>query len=263
MFQKVAGTATAPEDPVAATKRPANRLVYAALQRLTHTLGRGWNLTVDGLDHLPDDGPAIVAANHISFLDSPLLMFELPRRVWFFGKAEYLDSPVSSRLFPALGMIPLERSGGRAALAAMRQGLSVLDGGELLGIYPEGTRSRDGSLYRGHTGLAWMALKAKVPVVPVGIRGTDSVQPPGARLPALRGTCTVTIGPPLPISQYQGRDARTQRRLTDDVMFEISQLSGQTYVDRYAKGSKPNAETTAKPDPARPATGPGPGELRT
>lgn len=238
---------------VAVTKRPANRLAFAGLQQLTHALGRGWNLTVDGLEHLPETGPAIIAANHISFIDSPLLMFELPRRVWFFGKAEYLDSPVSSRLFPALGMIPLERGGGRAALAAMRQGLAVLDGGQLLGIYPEGTRSRDGRLYRGHTGLAWMALKAEVPIVPVGIRGTDSVQPPGARLPALRGDCTVTIGPPLPISQYHGRDGRTQRRLADDVMFEISQLSGQAYVDRYAEGSKPDAKAPATPHPTRPA----------
>lgn len=230
---------TPPVDAVAATRRPSSRLAFAGLQQLTNLLSRGWRLTIEGAEHLPTTGPAILAANHVSFIDSPLMMFQLPRRVWFLGKAEYLDSTVSRLLFPALGMIPLDRSGGRAALTSMRTGLGVLDHGQLLGVFPEGTRSRDGRLYRGHTGLAWMALRSGASIVPVGLQGTDVIQPPGARLPAIRGECSIRIGQPLDVSRYLGRDKRTQRNLTDDVMFEIAQLSGQTYVDRYAEIAAP------------------------
>lgn len=221
-------------DPVSVTERPVNRLIFAGLQRLTNVLCRGWRLSVDGIENLPETGPVIIAANHVSFLDSPLLMFELPRRVCFLGKAEYLDSRASRTLFPALGMIPVERGGGRAALTAMRKGLDVLRNDGILGIYPEGTRSRDGRLYRGHTGLAWLAFRSGAPIVPVGIRGTDDVQPPGARFPNLRGECSISIGEPLTTERYEAKDRRTHRILTDDVMFEISQLSGQVYADRYA-----------------------------
>ncbi|MDH3678920.1 MAG: 1-acyl-sn-glycerol-3-phosphate acyltransferase [Acidimicrobiia bacterium] len=222
-------------DAIAATQNPISRSVYAGLRQLTRILSRGWRLTIEGTEHVPSTGPAILAANHVSFLDSPLLMFELPRRVWFFGKAEYLDSALTRSLFPALGMIPVERGGRRAALTAMRSGLRVLDGGQLLGIYPEGTRSRDGQLHRGHTGLAWLAFKSGAPIVPIGIRGTDVVQPPGRRFPSLRGDCSIHIGRPLATQRYESRDRRSHRILTDDVMFEISQLSGQRYVDSYAE----------------------------
>ncbi|MGI9612097.1 MAG: lysophospholipid acyltransferase family protein [Acidimicrobiales bacterium] len=209
-------------------------MAFSCLGQLTKTLGHGWQLTVEGVENFPPTGPAIVAANHVSFLDSPLLMFELPRRVWFLGKAEYLESPVARRLFPALGMIPVARDGRRAALTAMRQGLAVLEVNECLGLYPEGTRSRDGRLYRGHTGLAWLAFKSGAPIVPIGIRGTDDVQPPGRRFPTLRGDCSIRIGEPVQTKRYDGRDRRNHRILTDEVMFEIAQLSGQTYADRYA-----------------------------
>ncbi len=233
---RVAGRSRPPTtDAVAVTNRPTSRLVFAGVQQVIRLLSRRWRLTIEGLEHLPATGPAILAANHVSFLDSPLMMFQLPRRVWFLGKAEYLDSTVSRLLFPALGMIPLDRSGGRAALNSLRSGLGVLDHGQLLGVFPEGTRSRDGRLYRGHTGLAWMAMKAQTPIIPVGLRGTDTIQPPGARLPALQGECSIRIGRPVSISRHAGRDKRSQRNLTDDVMFEIAQLSGQTYVDRYAE----------------------------
>jgi len=227
-------------DAISATERRVNRVTYGALRRVTDALCVGWRLRIDGLEHLPADGGAIVAANHVSFLDSPLLMFELPRRVWFLGKAEYLDARVSRLLFPALGMIPVERGTRRAALTAMKRGLGVLEAGELLGVYPEGTRSRDGKLHRGHTGLAWLSLRSGSPIVPVGITGTDEVQPPGARLPRLRGDCTIRIGEPINTARYEGKDRRAHRALTDDVMFEISQLSGQTYVDRYAETPEPD-----------------------
>ena len=117
----------------------------------------------------------------------------------------------------------------------MRSALAVLTSDQAIGIYPEGTRSRDGLLHRGHTGLAWIALKSGAPILPVGIRGTAEVQPPGARFPNLRGDCSIHIGTPIPMERYDDRDRRTQRILTDDVMFEIAQLSGQRYVDEYAE----------------------------
>ena len=236
-----------PEDAVAVTERPASRLTYAGLGLLTAALSRSWRLSVEGAEHIPTTGPAIIAANHVSFLDSPLLMWELPRRVWFLGKAEYLDSALTRNLFPALGMIPLDRSGGKAALKAMRRGLDVLDAGQCLGVFPEGTRSRDGNLHRGHTGLAWLAFRSGAPIVPVGIQGTDEVQPPGSNLPKLRGNCTINIGEPIATARYRSHDRRSHRILTDDVMFEISQLSGQRYVDRYAE--KPSAPSPTVPSP--------------
>ena len=159
-----------PLDAVTVTEKPLSRVAHAGLSQLTAALSRQWQLTIHGIDNFPARGPAILAANHISFLDSPLLMFQLPRRVWFLGKAEYLDSSLSRALFPALGMIPVDRDGGRGALTALRSSLAVLEAGQLLGVYPEGTRSRDGRLYRGHTGLAWIALRSKAPIVPIGIR---------------------------------------------------------------------------------------------
>jgi 1-acyl-sn-glycerol-3-phosphate acyltransferase len=222
-----------------ASRTPA-RASYAALRSLTHALSLGWRVRIHGLEHLPPTGPAIIAANHRSFLDGPLLMFLLPRRVWFLGKADYLDSWTTRRLFPAVGMIPLERTGQGHGLSAMRSSLDVLQRGEVLGVFPEGTRSRDGLLHRGHTGLAWLALRSGAPIVPIGITGTAEVQPPGARLPRLRGTCSINVGPPIPTDRYDGRDRRAHRALTDEVMFEISQLSGQRYVDTYATPPAPH-----------------------
>ncbi len=230
------------------TERPVNRVTYAGLRLLTGALAKGWQLTVEGMDNLPTTGPAILAANHVSFIDSPLLMFELRRRVWLMGKAEYLETRLTKALFPALGMIPVDRGGRKAALAAMRSGLGVLEAGECLGIFPEGTRSRDGMLYRGHTGLAWLAFKSGAPIVPVGITGTGEVQPPGSRLPKLRGDCGLKIGEPLEFHRYRPKDRRAYRNLTDDVMFEIAQLSGQRYVDRYAETTSSNG-TVPTPRP--------------
>ena len=222
-------------DAVAAAQLRHNRLTFRAVGLVVDRYAGRWRLDVTGAERLPADGPAILAANHLSFIDSPLLMYRLPRRVWMLGKAEYMDSPVSRFLFPALGMIPLDRSRGRAALEALKAGVAVLESSQCLGIYPEGTRSRDGNLYRGHTGLAWLAFRSRAPVFPIGIRGTAEVHPPGARLPRLQGTCCITIGEPLTVDRYPDGTKRDHREFTDDVMFEISQLSGQRYVDRYAE----------------------------
>jgi 1-acyl-sn-glycerol-3-phosphate acyltransferase len=201
-----------------------------------------WPTVVEGLDNVPADGPAIIAPNHISFLDSVMLIGVLPRRITYVGKAEYMDSWKTKYLFPAVGMIPLDRSGGRKSMVALDQAVDVLDRGELFGIFPEGTRSRDGLLHRGRTGVARLALRSGAPVIPVGIRGTDQIQPPDARFPRPFRPCEVRFGAPIDTRHYLERidSLPVFRELTDEVLYEISQLSGQTYSDEYA----------GRPDPA-------------
>jgi 1-acyl-sn-glycerol-3-phosphate acyltransferase len=194
---------------------------------------------VTGLEHLPKEGPAIIAPNHISFLDSVVLIGVLPRRITYVGKAEYMDSWKTRHLFPAVGMIPIDRTGGKASMAALDTAASVLERGELFGIFPEGTRSRDGLLHKGRTGIARLALRTGAPVIPVGIKGTDRIQPPGSSVPRPFRRCEVTFGAPIQLGHYHERkgDAAVFRNLTDEIMFEIAQLSGQTYVHRYADRS--------------------------
>lgn len=195
-----------------------------------------WKTTVTGLDRIPDSGPVIIAPNHISFLDSALLMGLLPRQIFFVGKAEYMDDWKTKYLFPATGMIPIDRSGGSASQRALDAAAGVLDSGGLFGIYPEGTRSRDGRLYKGRTGVARLALRTGAPVVPVGIIGTDKIQPPDARAPKLFQKCEFHFGRPISPARYQKRidDGRVFREFTDEVMFEIRELCGQEYVHRYS-----------------------------
>jgi 1-acyl-sn-glycerol-3-phosphate acyltransferase len=135
-----------------------------------------------------------------------------------------------------MGMIPIDRSGGKASFAALDTAASVLEEGKLFGIFPEGTRSRDGNLHRGRTGIARLALRTGAPVIPVGIRGTDRIQPPGASIPRLFRGCEVSFGPPIPVEHYRNRSREpgVYRGLTDEIMYAICQLSGQIYLDRYA-----------------------------
>jgi 1-acyl-sn-glycerol-3-phosphate acyltransferase len=196
-----------------------------------------WRIRGEGLGNLPTEGPAILCPNHTSALDSLLFPVMLPRRITFVGKAEYLDSWKTRTLLPALGMIPIDRSGGRASERALDMAAEVLGQGELFGIYPEGTRSRDGRLYKGHTGPARLALRTGAPLVPVGLIGTAAIQPPGARVPRPFKACEVRIGRPLPVSHYEGGredDRLLLRQITDELMFEIRALTSQTYVDEYA-----------------------------
>lgn len=197
---------------------------------------RCWRLHLEGFDRLPPSGPAILCPNHISFLDSAFLMLAVPRRISFVGKAEYMDSWKTRRLFPALGMIPIDRSGGDKSSTALDAAEAVLRRGELFGIYPEGTRSRDGLLYKGHTGAARLALKVGCPIYPVGITGTDAIQPPDAKVPKLFKSCTIRIGRPVDVSRYEGRvdDRLVLRQVIDEVMFEIRELTGQEYRNTYA-----------------------------
>lgn len=193
-----------------------------------------------GLDNIPATGPAILASNHLSFSDSIFLPLAVPRPVVFLAKAEYftgrgIKGRLTAAFFRLTNQLPMDRSGGEASASALLAGADVLAAGGLLGIYPEGTRSPDGRLYRGKTGVAKLALRAGVPVIPVAMIGTDKVQPIGRRIPNIRRVGTI-IGAPLDFSRYHGLadDRFVQRAVVDEIMYEIMRLSGQEYVDVYA-----------------------------
>jgi 1-acyl-sn-glycerol-3-phosphate acyltransferase len=189
-----------------------------------------------GLEHVPTEGPVILASNHLSFIDSLFIPLGLHRPVIYLGKAEYFDKARTAWFFRAANVIPIRRENGTQAEAALEAGLEVLAEGGMLGIYPEGTRSPDGRLYRGRTGVARLALAAGVPVVPVCVFGTREVMPPGQRSPNLHGRVRVVFGRPLTFERYEGRDRDRfiLRAVTDEIMYEIMSLSGQEYVDEYA-----------------------------
>ncbi len=216
--------------------REYGKLYPVARAILTPLFRTGWRIYVRGADNLPTDGPAIVCPNHTSVIDSFLLPSVLPRRITFVGKAEYLDDWKTKHLFPALGMIPIDRAGGDASTRALDAAAGVLGRGELFGIYPEGTRSRDGKLRKGHTGPARLALRTGAPLVPVGIIGTRDIQPPGASAPRPFRPCEIRIGRPIDVARYTDRvgDRLVLRQLTDELMYEIRALSRQEYVDEYA-----------------------------
>jgi len=221
----------------AGDEREYGKLYPVARAILTPLFRAGWRIYVRGADNLPV-GPAIVCPNHTSVIDSFLLPSVLPRRITFVGKAEYLDDWKTKHLFPALGMIPIDRSGGDAATAALDAAAGVLSRGELFGIYPEGTRSRDGRLHKGHTGPARLAMRTGAPLVPVGMIGTREIQPPGARAPRPFRPCEIRIGRPIDPAAHGDRpDRLALRRMTDELMYEIRELSGQEYDDHYATRS--------------------------
>ncbi|MFJ8568173.1 lysophospholipid acyltransferase family protein [Streptomyces sp. NPDC093514] len=207
---------------------------------------------IEGLENIPAEGAAIVAGNHLSFSDHFLMPAILKRRITFLAKAEYFTGPgVKGRLtaafFRSAGQIPVDRSGRNAGQAALREGLSVLAKDELLGIYPEGTRSHDGRLYKGKVGVAAMALGAGVPVVPCAMVGTFEIQPPGKKIPKIRRV-TIRFGEPLDFSRYAGMEGERAvlRAVTDEIMYAILGLSGQEYVDRYAAEVKAEEEEQRK-----------------
>jgi 1-acyl-sn-glycerol-3-phosphate acyltransferase len=228
----------------------ANRLQARSRRALRPIATRLWTIHQEGYERLPADGPAILCPNHVSFLDSAFLMLTLPRNISFVGKAEYLDDWKTKYLFPAMGMIPIDRSGGSKSQAALATAEQVLRRGELFGIFPEGTRSRDGFLYKGRTGAARLAMTIGCPIFPVGIVGTDEIQPPDAKLPKVRRECSITIGRPIRPERYasRGPEHLAWRSMIDEVMFEIREMTGQTYRNVYA--GQLDAE---RPEPARPA----------
>jgi 1-acyl-sn-glycerol-3-phosphate acyltransferase len=197
-----------------------------------------------GVENVPTSGAAILASNHLSFSDSIFLPLQCPRPVVFLAKSEYFTGKGIKGFFVKLfftstGQLPIDRSGGKASEAALNTGLGVLEQGQLLGIYPEGTRSPDGRLYRGRTGIARMALEAKVPVIPVAMIDTEKVQPIGTRLPRVRRV-GIVYGKPLDFSRFDGMegDRIVLRAVADEIMYELMRISGQEYVDQYASTVK-------------------------
>lgn len=199
-----------------------------------------WRPYAEGIENVPD-GPVIVASNHLSFCDSFFMPLVVPRRVTFLAKAEYFTTPglkgwLSRMFFVSAGQVSVDRDDPDAARAALTTGVRLLGEGALLGIYPEGTRSPDGRLYRGKTGVARMALEAGVPVVPCAMIDTNTIQPTGRKIPKLRPRPGVRFGRALDFSRYEGMsgDRFVERSMTDEIMYELMQLSGQEYVDVYA-----------------------------
>ncbi|HEY2167098.1 MAG TPA: lysophospholipid acyltransferase family protein [Jatrophihabitantaceae bacterium] len=200
-----------------------------------------WRPRVEGLDNIPSDGPAILASNHLSFCDSFFMPVMVPRKVTFLAKSEYFTTPgikgfFSRMFFAGVGQVPIDRSDADASRAALTTGVRVLREGKLLGIYPEGTRSPDGRLYRGKTGVARMALESGAVVIPCAMVNTDVIQPAGRMFPKLRPRPGVRFGKPLDFSRYEGMagDRFVERSMTDEIMYELMELSGQEYVDKYA-----------------------------
>ncbi len=195
---------------------------------------------VRGLENLPATGGAILAMNHISFVDSLFLPLLTKRRVVFLGKADYFDKWYTAWFFKGAGVIPVRREGGSASEAALLAGIRALKEGMVVGIYPEGTRSPDGRLYRGKTGVARMALEARVPVVPVALFGTDDVMPLDAKVPKLSGRPEIVFGKALSFERFYDRpaDRFVLRSVTDEILYEIMMQTGQEYVDEYASKVK-------------------------
>ncbi len=204
-----------------------------------------WRPRISGLEHIPEHGPVIIASNHLSFVDSVVIPLAVPRRVRFLAKAEYFETRgVRGRLmawfFRSIDAVPVRRESRRDSMASLETALAVLREGNAFGIYPEGTRSRDGRLYRGRTGVGWLALAARAPVVPVALTGTDRVQPVGSR--ALRiHPVRIRFGPAVDPTPWVERVAasggagRARREITDEVMDRIAAMSPQERVDAYTE----------------------------
>lgn len=208
-----------------------------------------YRVRVEGLDNVPASGPAILVSNHVSFSDSIFLPLVLHRRITFVAKAEYFEDPKTAWFFRAVGQIPIKREGGSASQRALDSAREVLEAGGLFGIYPEGTRSPDGRLYRGRTGIGWLALHSGVPVIPVAMIGTERILPPGHRFPR-PGHIGIRIGEPMTFQAYRDAPAgaRQRRAVTDEVVQAICKLSGQEYVPVYASVRKEElaAQTAAR-----------------
>jgi 1-acyl-sn-glycerol-3-phosphate acyltransferase len=215
--------------------------LYRFLRKvLPPTLNPYLSIHVEGVENVPVEDPAILAMNHLSFIDSIVVPVNTPERpVYFLGKADYFESWRTRWFFAGVGVVPVLRDGGDKSQASLDTGVRILEQGDLVGIYPEGTRSPDGRLYRGKTGPVRMALEAEVPIVPTAVIGTDKAMPTGKYLP-VRHPVSVRFGRPLDFSRYYDRkdDPFVLRSATDELMYEIMMLSGQEYVDEYASKVK-------------------------
>jgi len=216
-------------------------LKFLALGPLLKLIFRPW---AEGTENVPREGAVILASNHLSYSDWLFMPLVIPRRVTYVAKAEYFEGAgvkgfFQRGFFRGAGQVPIDRSSGSAAANAIRTQLRLLTEGEVCGIFPEGTRSHDGKLYRGRTGVARLALESRVPVVPVAVINTDVIAPPG-RLLGRYARPGVRFGKPLDFSRYEGMedDRYILRAITDEIMYEIMNLSGQEYVDLYAPDAK-------------------------
>ena len=214
-------------------------MFFAVVHRVVPPVARAiWRPTVTGLEHVPRSGAVILASNHLSFIDSTMIPVVVPRKVVFLAKSDYftgtgVKGALMRAWFEGLGMLPVDREDSKAAIASLDTALEVLGRGEAFGIYPEGTRSRDGRLYRGRTGVAHLALSAGVPVVPVGLKGTQDVQPIDATLPKI-APVSVSFGAPISPAAYGDMPlGKARRLLTDDIMAAIAELSGQDEAGIY------------------------------
>ena len=217
-------------------------MVKAILGPFLALVFRPWS---EGIENVPREGPAIIASNHLSFADHFFGPLPLPRKVTYLAKAEYFTGHgpkglLSKAFFSGMGQIPVDRTGGAASERALRTGLRVLSQGKLLGIYPEGTRTPDGRLYRGKTGVARLALESGAPVIPCAMVNTFELMPAGRLLPRLRYRPGVRYGKPLDFSRYAGleSDRLVLRAVTDEIMYAIMALAHQEYVDEDAQHAK-------------------------
>ena len=207
-----------------------------------------WRPDVRGLEHVPATGPVILASNHLSFVDSVVIPIVVPRKVVFLAKSDYFEGPgvkgmLTKAWFEGIGMLPVDRDDSTAALASLDTALEVLGRGEAFGIYPEGTRSPDGRLYRGRTGIGWLVLETGARVLPVALEGTEKIQPIGSSRPRVFGPRpTVRIGPPIDFSHYGDlAPAKARRAITDEIVETIQKMSGQEYAGVY--NERANEET--------------------
>ncbi|MCL2788470.1 MAG: 1-acyl-sn-glycerol-3-phosphate acyltransferase [Micrococcales bacterium] len=235
------------------------KVLFGPVLRLIY---RPW---IRGAENIPDEGGAILASNHLAVIDSFFLPLRVPRKIRFIGKADYVEGKgIKGRLVAGfmrgVGLIPVDRRGGKAAEAALRTGANVLEEGGLFGIYPEGTRSPDGRLYRGKTGVARLALETGAPVIPIAMIATNIAQPIGQRIPSPRVRTGIIVGAPMDFSEFaeQAGDREVLRRITDEIMYELMRLSGQDYIDTYAQTMKVRlAQGIPAPDGEDTPTAPG------
>ena len=224
-------------------------LKFVFLGPVRRAVFRPW---AEGPEHVPEEGAVILASNHLSYVDGLFMPLVIPRQVTFVAKAEYFEGPglkgwLQKTFFSGAGQVPIDRTSGRSAEGAIKTQLRLLNEGDVCGIYPEGTRSHNGKLYRGRTGVARLALEAKVPVIPVAVINTDVVAPPG-KIFGRFARPGVRFGRPLDFSRYEGmeEDRYILRAITDEIMYEIMRLSGQEYVDMYATSAKAKEKADAK-----------------
>lgn len=216
-------------------------LKHLVVGPLLKTIYRPW---VEGTENIPSSGPVIIVGNHMSVIDSFFMPLMIDRRVYFLAKSDYFTGKgfrgwLVKNFMLSVGQLPIDRSGGKASEASLNTGLKVLERGDVLGIYPEGTRSPDGKLYRGRTGVARLALDSGALVVPAVMIDTDKAMPIGTKIPKIRRIGTI-IGKPMDFSRFAGMtsDRFVLRSITDEIMYEIQQLSGQRYADVYASSVK-------------------------